>query len=416
MTRKYATPAGHWGMPVEIPYAMAVHAGDLIFTCGQCDFDNAGRVLNPGQLWAQTAVVMGHLERVLAELGAGLEDLVRLSVFYVNDGALDEDAYLGRIGALLPQGPGPGPVVVALPLPYFCYPGMMVEIDAVAMLGPGGRRLSRAAATAPGAPPLASPFVHGLRCGEMIFLGGHAPREASGAVLSPGQVAAQTEIVLEALAGTLAGFGAELADTVKLNTTYTAAASVADWEANARLRARAFPDPGPAATGIPLPALWPPGVTIRIELMAMRGADGAPLARRHLRPEGHWDWPTPMPFTMALECRDKVFVGGQVSLDSRGGVVDAGELEAQTGTSMAYLARALAGFGLGFDDLVKVNTFYRGAIDDGRLHRNLAIRSGHFRRPGPASTGVAVPALAYPGLEIEIEAIAVTDRSAERAT
>ncbi len=66
--------------------------------------------------------------------------------------------------------------MVALPLPYFCYPGMMVEIDAVAMLGPGGGRLSRAAATAPGAPPLAPPFVHGLRCGEMIFLGGHAPR------------------------------------------------------------------------------------------------------------------------------------------------------------------------------------------------------------------------------------------------
>jgi enamine deaminase RidA (YjgF/YER057c/UK114 family) len=392
-------------MPVEIPYAMAVQAGELIFTCGQCDFDAQGRVLNPGDLWAQTASEIGHLERVLAELDAGLEDLVRLTVFYVSDGGLDEDDYLARIGALLPKGPGP--VVVLLPLPYFYYAGMMVEIDAVAMLTPDGGRLARAVAAPPSAPPLAPPFVHGLRCGEMIFLGSHGPREASGTVARPGEVGAQTGAVLEALAATLEGFGAGLDDAVKVNTYYTAAASVADWQSNASLRAAAFPDPGPAATGIPLPALWPPGATIRMELTAMLGTAGSALPRQHFRPEGHWDWPTPMPFTMALRCRDMVFVGGQVSLDAEGRVLDAGELEPQTRASMAYLERALEGFGMGFDEVVKVNTYYRGGVDDGRLHQNLAIRSGHFRRPGPASTGVAVPALAYPGLEIEIEAVAV---------
>ena len=65
--------------------------------------------------------------------------------------------------------------------------------------------------------------------------------------------------------------------------------------------------------------------------------------------------------------------------------------------------------GAGLDDIVKLTTFYvsGGAREDWEL--SVRERFRHFTGPGPASTGIPVPALAIPGLMIEIEAIAVID-------
>jgi enamine deaminase RidA (YjgF/YER057c/UK114 family) len=104
-----------------------------------------------------------------------------------------------------------------------------------------------------------------------------------------------------------------------------------------------------------------------------------------------------------------IYVGGQVSLDSRGGVIDPGDLQAQTRTSMQNIAKVLAGFGAGMDDVVKVTTFYAGQASSARLHENFQIRSACFTDPGPATTGVPLPALAYPRMEIEIEVIAMKE-------
>lgn len=358
MERRHATPQGHWGMPVEIPYPMGLHCGDTLYTCGQCDFDRAGKVLNPGDLEAQTAAVIEHLGRVLAELDAGFEDVTRLGVFYVNDGGVDETAYLASLRALLG---GAAPAIAAVPLPCFYYPDMMVEIDAIAMPGHGARRSTGSEGG-------------GVRQGETVYLGTHA--------------GARIEAVLAAAAATLAELDSDLADTVKLTVYYTDALEAAAWEA----LARAFPDPGPVLTALPLPRLGAPGAAVALELVAMGGADGARLPRRH-----HGAGP----FPPALARGDKVFIGGRVSPEP------AGDLVGQTRRVMTELEACLAAFGAGLADLVKVNTFYVGGIGDGRLHENLNVRSGYFRRPGPASTGIAVPALAPPGAEICVEAVAM---------
>jgi hypothetical protein len=39
----------------------------------------------------------------------------------------------------------------------------------------------------------------------------------------------------------------------------------------------------------------------------------------------------------------------------------------------------------------------------------MCIRSGFFEAPGPASTNIALPVLAYPGMIIEIDAFAMTE-------
>ena len=141
----------------------------------------------------------------------------------------------------------------------------------------------------------------------------------------------------------------------------------------------------------------------------MRGENGQRLPRQHAWPEGHWDWPVHLPYKHGVRCGQMIYVGGQVSMDSKGVILAPGDMVAQTRTAMANIARVLAGFGAKLDDVVKVTALYVGTASADALHQNLRIRSSSFSDPGPTSTGIPVPFLAYEGMQIEIEVIAMLD-------
>jgi enamine deaminase RidA (YjgF/YER057c/UK114 family) len=390
---------------IHLSHKHGLRCGQMIFVGGQVDKDSKGAVLNAYDQRAQTQVVMRHIDRVLAEFGAGLADVVKLVAFYVTDGSVDEDAFLADVARAL--GDAPGPAITLVPLPWLAYPGMMVEIEAIAMLGADGRRLATEGAAPTDHQTMPAPFRHGLRCGEMIYVGAQVPRNSEGVVLNPGDIIGQSELVMDNLARVLGEFGASLDDTVKFNIYYRGDGTVDDWRRAAEVRAAYFSEPGPAATGLPLPLL-PDGEMVRMEVMAMLGENGRPLPRQHAWPEGHWDWPIHLPYKHGLKCGDMIFIGGQVSLDSRGEVLDAGDMVAQTHTSMDNVRRVLEGFGLAMDDVVKVNGFYKGEAGPDTILTNQRIRSACFTEPGPASTGIPLKYLAIEGLAIEVEAIAMT--------
>ena len=103
-----------------------------------------------------------------------------------------------------------------------------------------------------------------------------------------------------------------------------------------------------------------------------------------------------------------VFVGGQVSKNEKGVMIDPDDLVAQTHTVMDNLAGVLAGFGLGLDDVVKQNAFYKGESHPTAIVENQRIRSARYREPACASTGVPLPYLNLKGMDIEVEVIAMT--------
>jgi len=408
MTRTHSWPEGHWDWPFHTSHKHGLRDGDMMYVGGQVDLDSSGQVLHRNDLKSQTAEAMAHIGKVLAGLDADLGDVVKLQAFYQNDGSRDEAAFLADIARHLPAT-GPGPVIHAVPVPALAYDGMIVEIEAIAMRGAKGKRLERQAASIPSlwAPP--KPFSQALRVGEMIFVGGTSAIGADGKVGSPGEIVPQSAIVMDAIGALLNKLGATLDDAVKINTFYAGAGTVEDWSGAARTRARYFVEPGPAATGIPLPRHALPGVMTRTDIIAMRGTDGSRLPREHVWPVGHWDWPFHLPYKHGIKCGRMLFVGGQVSMTSGAVIVEPNDLVKQTRISMDNIAKVLAGFGLGFDNTVKVNAFYRGGASYEQLQDNLSIRSSCFTEPGPATTGVPLPALAYPGMMIEIEIIAMTD-------
>jgi len=404
MAKKTVFPDGHWSLQVDIPYSMGLACGDLIFLCGQADLEGDGQVCNANDLLTQSSKAIEHIGILFRELDASLEDLVKLVVFYVPDPALSEAEYIAALAAMLKTHHRP--VLTLVPVPRMFYPGLVVEIDAY---GIHGDALQRHDVTADNG------FSQLVRAGEMIFGGGITATDESGSVISPGDVVAQSRIVLETLASRLAAVGAGVGDLVKINNWYVAGGSAEDWAESARVRAGFYPEPGPCATGIPLHGLHQPGALIRTDFWAMLDRDGNSIDKTHCWPQGHWDWPIHLPFKHGLRCRNLVFVGGQVSMDAAANIIDSGEIEIQTRTSMDNIGKVLAGFGLDHSAIVKLNTFYQGSTgnDDSRdaddLHGNVTIRGSYFKKPGPASTGIPFRYLAYEGMMIEIEAIAMSD-------
>jgi enamine deaminase RidA (YjgF/YER057c/UK114 family) len=393
-SRRHAWPAGHWDWYQHLAFKHGVTDGRLIFVGGQVDKDASGAPLHAGDLPTQTGVVVGHIDTVLRELGAGLRDVTSLVAFYATDGTVDERGFLADVGrhwqARGGAPDGRGPAIMPVPLPWLALPGMVVEIEAIALVDAAGGRMVRRAANPGAVPPLPAPFSHGVRWNEHCWVSGQ-----TGAGATP----------LDGIARVLEDLGAELADVVKLNVWFGGDEGHAEWAAGARARAAHFRSPGPVVLELPTPRLAGRD-TARIGAWAMRGVDGRPLARRAAGPVAGWTWPIELPYAMGLECGDLVFVGGQLPLDAGGRVADAGDLVAQTRRAMEASRRVLGEFGLDLDDMVKQGSFYRGDARPEVIVANQRLRSSYYAEPAGASTGVPLPFLALPDTLVAIETIA----------
>jgi enamine deaminase RidA (YjgF/YER057c/UK114 family) len=385
--RRYSWPAGHWDWYQHLAFKHGVAAGDLVFVGGQVDKDSSGAPLRPHDLPAQTGVVIGHIDAVLRELGAGLADVTRLVAFYATDGSVDETAFLTDVGRhVAERGGAPdgvGPAITAVPLPWLALPGMVVEIEAVALIGADGRRVPRRPANPAGLPALPAPFSHGLRCREHLWVSG--------------QTAGGVEAV-DRVARVLAALGADLGDAVKLNVWFAAEGAGPRSERAAGRRAARFPAPGPAALELPTPRLAGRD-TARVDVWAMRGADGARLSRRAAGVATG-------PHSTALECGDLVFVGGQLPLDPDGNVVERGDLVGQTRRAMESTRALLGAFGLELQHMVKQGSFYLGASRPEVIVANQRLRSSFYAEPAGASTGVPLPFFQRDDVMVAIETIA----------
>ncbi len=112
------------------PYSQAVEArgARTLWLSGQIPLDPATGELVPGDIAAQTARVMENLKAVLAAAGAGLEHVVRCTIFLADlaDFARVNEVY----GRSFPKDPPSRSTVQVAALPR----GARVEIDAVAVL------------------------------------------------------------------------------------------------------------------------------------------------------------------------------------------------------------------------------------------------------------------------------------------
>lgn len=99
-----------------------------------------------------------------------------------------------------------------------------------------------------------------------------------------------------------------------------------------------------------------------------------------------------------------LYIAGQVDYDAQGKCAHPGDFAAQTKGVLAALKAQVEAGGGAVANIVKINTY----VTDMRYRPEYGrLRSEFFGPKAPASTMVAVSALADPDFLIEIEAVAV---------
>jgi enamine deaminase RidA (YjgF/YER057c/UK114 family) len=130
---------------------------------------------------------------------------------------------------------------------------------------------------------------------------------------------------------------------------------------------------------------------------------------KHATPAHHWSWRIPVRHRQGTRHGRLMFVGAQADLDAAGNVNHAGDRLRQADACMQYVAAVLEALGGRVQDIVKLNVFYAAGTLDDELALLRRIR-GHVRaEPPPVISLVALPRLAYPGMAVTLDALAIDD-------
>ena len=401
-------PKNHWDWSMPTPFSQGWRAGDLIFVGGQISADRRGRTVGPGDIATQTRNTFENIQRVLKEAGADMTDVVKLNTYYQFDGEGREitDFWEQMTKVRLDYLPDPGPSATAIRVNGFAYEDLLIEVEAIAAVG---REKTRLMPKGHWDWSMPTPFSQGWRTGDLIFVGGQVSADRKGRAISPGDIATQTRNTFENIQRVLKEAGADMSDVVKLNTYYQhdgEGPEVTDfWEQMTKVRLEYIPNPGPVGTAVRVDGFGYEDLLIEVEAIAVVGVE-----KTRLMPKDHWDWSMPTPFSQGWRVGDLIFVGGQISADSRGRTVSPGDIAAQTRNTFENIQRVLKEAGADMSNVVKLNTYYQ---HDGKgpevtefWEQMTKVRLEYLPDPGPAGTAVRVNGFAYEDLLIEVEAIA----------
>jgi reactive intermediate/imine deaminase len=113
----------------EYPYSAGTSANGMIYSAGLVAWDEHGKLVGKGDVRRQTRQIFANLKAVLAEAGAGFEDILKCNVY------LADMRYVPQMNeefrAAFPNNPPARTTVQAA----LAEPEMLVEIEAVAFIG-----------------------------------------------------------------------------------------------------------------------------------------------------------------------------------------------------------------------------------------------------------------------------------------
>ena len=104
-------------------------AQSVVHVSGQAAISPEGELVGDGDFEAQTRQVFENLRTVLDDAGASLEAITKITVFLTDMGNLRD---FGRIKAGYITGPQPASTAVEIRA--LALPGMMIEVEAIAVI------------------------------------------------------------------------------------------------------------------------------------------------------------------------------------------------------------------------------------------------------------------------------------------
>ena len=133
---QYSWPDGHWDWTTKLPYKHGnkhsnKHGGSLIHLGGQVALNINAEVLHPGDIVAQTKIALKNIDTILKDLGATMNDVVKVTTFY--QGSASADGLHQNLTIRSDAFETPGPATSGIPVPHLVYENMMIEIEVIAI-------------------------------------------------------------------------------------------------------------------------------------------------------------------------------------------------------------------------------------------------------------------------------------------
>ncbi len=373
---------------------MRVVDNNVVFVPGLTDLDDVGVVKNPDNLASQISAIVTRLEHYLERAESRLNDLVKLVVYYVQDG-VDETQLRLHVGQCL--GSGVETAVTLVPLRKMRHSGALVEIEAVAIRGGYPREIANHGDLA----DLGPGFCHGLTCGEFSFLSGQSAASRQQTILYPGDLVSQNRQTIENLQAVMQDLGINGDNIVKVNSWRAPVSDTTAYEQAATDRFRFLAAAGPAVTGITIPRLDAIGYQIRLDLWAM----DPKLPRTQINPPNHWGWKIAASYSHGLQVGSWLFVGGQGALDQNCTVQYPGDTSKQVEITRDFIESVLRHAG-GEYNIVKLTGLFCCPGESEPGQQIVQSIQDQFRNYQLASSLVPVDHLAYPHQAVELDAIA----------
>lgn len=120
-----------WAWDADYPLSQMVRCGDFLFLSGQVPLDEAGNLVGPGDIRAQSRRVFQNMQQVLGLAGCDLTSVVRLTTYFtisLADGNVTNAYWEVRREFFGDHRPASTGMVVR----ELIMPEMILEVDAVA--------------------------------------------------------------------------------------------------------------------------------------------------------------------------------------------------------------------------------------------------------------------------------------------
>src|SRR5206468_4492386 len=131
MEKRFVNPSGVAASPAYT-HVVSVSGGKTIFVSGQVALDEKGNLVGPGDLRAQTKRVFENLSRALAAVGAGFEDVVKMTYYVVGYRAEQLPVIREVRSEYLPRNNPPASTLVGVESLFM--DGVLIEVEAIAVV------------------------------------------------------------------------------------------------------------------------------------------------------------------------------------------------------------------------------------------------------------------------------------------
>ena len=270
-TRQRIMPLGSWDWSIAVPLSQGWKIGNRIFVGGQISADEKGASVHVGNLDAQTRNIYSYIERVLSDAGSSFKDVVRIKICfkYNSRDAQTGKTFVDRIMEISKEYiDGTAPVITAFAVDLL-YPGLDLELDAMAIIDPNKKFLSPVGLGGRYQP---AEFSDGINADGEIYVAGQTALQQDGSVLSPGDIPGQAKEVFQRLRKILKEADATLTDVVKLNLFIVADDLDIEnaFHQTCQIWAEICPDGHPALTPVRVHELAQTGLLIQADCIAVK--------------------------------------------------------------------------------------------------------------------------------------------------